>query len=141
TLADKLDDKPEAILAFRTVLDEFGADKPILAALEKLYESTERYADLADALELDLGLSDETNVRVEVLARLGEVRRVHQEDWESALEAFRQALILEPSHSASRSGIENLLEVADARREAAQTLHPLYEADGDYDKLLRVLEI
>jgi tetratricopeptide (TPR) repeat protein len=141
TLADKLDDKVEAILAFRAVLDEFGADKPTLAALEKLYEATERYADLADALELDLGLSDETSVRVEVFARLGEVRRVHQEDWEGALESFKQALLLEPAHAPSRAGIEALLEVADARREAAQTLHPLYEADGDHDKLLRVLEI
>src|SRR5439155_24582838 len=141
TLADRLDDKGEAILAFRAVLDEFGADQPTLAALEKLYEATERWADLADTLELDLGLSEETSVRVEVFARLGEVRRVHQEDWESALESFRQALILEPSHAPSREGIEKLLDVADARREAAQTLHPLYEADSDHDKLLKVLEI
>jgi len=141
TLADKLDDKSEAILAFRAVLDEFGAERGTLTALEKLYEATERYADLADTLELDLGLSEESGARVEVLAPLGEVRRLRQEDWEGALESFRQALTIDPSHQASRAGIEKLLDVGEARRQAAETLHPLYEADGNFDRLLKVLEI
>ena len=42
TLADKLDDKPEAILAFRAVLEEFGPERKTLTALERLYEATER---------------------------------------------------------------------------------------------------
>ncbi|HEX9296756.1 MAG TPA: hypothetical protein VF881_13015, partial [Polyangiaceae bacterium] len=141
TLADKLDDKTEAIQAYRAVLDEFGPDRSTLTALERLYEATERYSDLAETLDIDLGLSDEPAARIEVLARLGELRRVQQDDWEGALEAFRQALTYDPSHAASREGIEKLLELPDARRQAAETLHPLYEADGDHERLLRVLEI
>ncbi len=34
-----------------------------------------------------------------------------------------------------------MLEREDARRDAAETLEPLYEADGDAERLLRVLEI
>jgi tetratricopeptide (TPR) repeat protein len=141
TLANELDDKAEAILAYRAVLEEFGPERTTLSALERLYEATQRYADLAETLDIDLGLSEEPAARIEVLARLGEVRRVHQEDWQGALEAFRQALTIDPSHPASRAGIEKLLELSDARREAAETLHPLYEADADYERLLKVLEI
>ncbi len=140
-LDEKLDDKPNAILAYRAVIDEFGPDRATLSALEKLYEATGRFADLAECLDVDLGLADDTNARIELLARLGEVRRRHQDDWTGALEAFQQALSLDPNHAASRTGIEKMLEVADARKAAAETLHPLYEADGDYEHLLRVLEI
>jgi len=141
TLASRLDDKPEAILAYRAVLDEFGPERDTLTALEILYEATERYADLADTLDVDLSLSEVPAARVSVLARLGDVRRVHQHDWEGALEAFRQALAIDPADRPSRSGIEQLLEIPPARRDAADTLHPLYETDGDAESLLKVLEI
>ena len=141
TLAEKLDDKPEAILAYRALHEEFGPERVVLTSLENLYESTERYDDLAERSTSISTFSDDPALRVEVLARLGEVRRVHQKNWQGALEAFRQALLLNPSHPSSRAGIEKLLEIPEARREAAETLHPLYEDDRDHESLLRVLEI
>jgi tetratricopeptide (TPR) repeat protein len=141
TLADRLDDRGQAISAFRAVETEFGPDKATLAALERLYEITGQYDDLAQALETDLGLSEDARTRIEILARLGQVRITHGNDWAGALDAFRQALSIDPGHGKSRAGIEQLLDHSDACRQAAETLHPLYEADGDYDRLLRVLEI
>jgi tetratricopeptide (TPR) repeat protein len=141
TLADKIVDVPEAITAWRAVLDEFGPERPTLAALESLYEKAERWADLADTLEVDLSLAEETESRLGLFARLGDVRRLHQSDLAGALEAYRQALQLDPSSEACRKALEAMLDVADARRDAAETLRPLYEADGDAEHLLRVLEI
>ncbi len=54
TLAEKLGDVDEAIAGWRAVLDEFGPERPTLSALEALYEKAERWADLAETLELDL---------------------------------------------------------------------------------------
>jgi tetratricopeptide (TPR) repeat protein len=141
TLADKLDDKEEAIAAFCAVEGEFGPDKATLASLESLYEATQNYAELAEALDADLGLSEDPRTRIELLARLGQVRMTYGGDWAAALDALRQALLLDPSHGKSRAAIELLLDHPEARREASETLHPLYEADGDNDRLLRVLEI
>src|SRR5439155_16605677 len=59
-LADKLTDVPEAILAYRAVVDDFGAEKTTLAALEQLYEIADRWTDLAETLETHLALA-ETN--------------------------------------------------------------------------------
>lgn len=141
TLAQKLADVPEAINAWRAVLDEFGPERPTLAALEALYERAERWVDLAETLEVDLSLSDDTALRLDLLARLGDVRRLHQEDAAGALDAYRQALVLDPGNARCRAALEAMLEREDARREAAETLEPLYEADGDAEHLLRVLEI
>jgi tetratricopeptide (TPR) repeat protein len=141
TLASRLADVGEAILAYRTVVDDFGADRASLAALATLYELADRWQDLADTLEADLALADSTPDKIAILARLGDVRLRKLGSVASAIEAYRQALALDPAHSGSRTALEALLGDADARREAASILRPLYEADGQHQKLLRVLEI
>jgi tetratricopeptide (TPR) repeat protein/DNA-directed RNA polymerase subunit F len=140
-LAKELGDVPEAINAWRAVLDELGPEKPTLTALEALYEKAERWVDLAETLEVDLSLTDETPERLALLVRLGDVRRLHQDDLPGALDAYRQALVLDPTHAPSCKALEAMLELESARRDAAAILRPLYEADGDAERLLRVLEI
>jgi tetratricopeptide (TPR) repeat protein len=141
TLAEKLGDVDEAIAGWRAVLDEFGPERPTLSALEALYEKAERWADLAETLELDLSLAEDTQSRLGLFARLGDARRLHQGDLTGALDSYRQALILDPSSVVCRDALESLLTVESARREAAETLRPLYEAEGDAERLLRVLGI
>lgn len=141
TLASKLEDVTGAISGWRAVLDEFGPEPPTLSALEALYMKAERWADLAETLDVHLSLSNDIPERLDLFARLGDVRRLHQSDLPGALDAYRQALTLEPSDARCRTALEALLEDPDARRDAAETLHPLYEADGDSERLLRVLEI
>lgn len=141
TLADRLTDVPEAIVAYRAVVDDFGADRASLAALVTLYELADRWQDVADTLDLDLGLTDVPAEKIGVLARLGEVRQRRLGDVPGAIEAFRQALALDAGHATSRAALEGLLEDATVRREAAAVLRPLYEAEGLYRPLLRVLDI
>ncbi|MFO0763004.1 MAG: tetratricopeptide repeat protein [Byssovorax sp.] len=141
TLADKLGDVPEAITAWKAVLDELGPERPTLGALEALYEKAERWTDLEETLEVDLSLADEMNDRLSLYARLGDVRRLHQNNLTGALEAYREALLLDPTSERCRKALEAMLDLPDARRDAAETLRPLYEADGDADHLLKVLEI
>jgi tetratricopeptide (TPR) repeat protein len=141
TLADKIGDVPEAILGWRAVLDEFGQEQPTLAALAVLYEKAERWSDLEETLASDLTLADDIDSRLSLFARLGDVRRLHQQNLTGALEAYREALLLDPTSESCRSALEALLDIPESRREAAETLRPLYEADGDAERLLRVLEI
>lgn len=141
TLADKLGDVPEALLAYRAVLDDFGAEASVLQALSRLYVSAERWPDLAETLEAELAIATEPEHRLGLLARLGDVRRERLDELPSALDAYRQALTLEPGHASTRAALEALLEREDAREEASEILRPLYEADGVFDKLLRVLDI
>ena len=143
TLASKLESVPEAIDAWRAVVDDFGPDVEVLSALETLYAEAERWDDLAEAFEQHLDLATEDNQRLELLAKLGDLRRERQNDVSGALDAYRQALTIDAAHAPSRSALEKLLEIDDssARRDAAEVLHPIYEADGDNERLLRVLEI
>jgi len=140
-LADKLTDVDGAIVAFRAVVEEFGPDRASLGSLVLLYELANRWPDLVDTLEADLGLADSAFDKLGLLARLGDVRKAKLKDVSGAIEAYRQALAINPSHVPSRTALEALLEDSVGRREAAAILRPLYEADGLHEKLLRVLEI
>ncbi|MFO0660378.1 MAG: tetratricopeptide repeat protein [Polyangiaceae bacterium] len=140
-LSEKLGDTTESVSTWRSVVDEFGPERGAFAALAALYEKTAEWVDLALVYEQDLSLADEGPARLELLGKLGDVRREHLADLPGAIDAYRQALLLEPSHAVSRAALSGLLDVTEARREAAEILHPLYEADGDHEKLLRVLEI
>jgi golgin subfamily B member 1 len=140
-LGDKLQDVPEAILGYRAIVDEYGPDAPTLAALATLYEAADRFEDLAETLETDLGLAESQERRLALLAHLGHVRQAKLSDLDGALDAYRQALALDAAHGPSRAALEELLTNEGARREAAAILRPLYEAEGEHARLLRVLDI
>lgn len=141
TLATRLEDTAGAIRTWETVRDTFGSDRSTLAALATLYEAASQWSDLAAILESGLELTEDTSSKLGLFCRLGDVRRQFLNDLPGALDAYRQALQLDPSHPPSRLALELLLEVEEARRDAANILHPLYESDGDFERLLRVLDI
>lgn len=141
TLADKLTDVGDAISAYRAIVDDFGADRASLASLATLYEIADRWQDLVDTLESDLALAETAHDKLAILVRLGAVRQNKLGDVAAAVESYRHALSIDPANIECRAALEGLLESESARREAAAILRPLYEVDGQYDKLLRVLEL
>ncbi len=144
-LADRAFDIEDAMLAYRAVLDDFGPERPLLAALGALYEKSERYPDLADTIEGELALAAEGGTpdadRVALLVRLGDVRRKKLGEVGSALESYREALTFDPNNGPARSALEELLEDENVRSEAAEVLRPLYEENGEHAPLVRVLDI
>jgi tetratricopeptide (TPR) repeat protein len=141
TLSERLDEPAEAVGVWRTVVEDFGPDRESLGALASLYERLSAWVDLGAVLENELALAEEPADRGALLVRLGDVRRLRLGDTAGALDAYRQALMLDPLDNASRAALEALLDAPEARREAAETLRPLYEADADHEKLLRTLDI
>jgi golgin subfamily B member 1 len=139
----RLDAGLEAIDEYRTLIDEFGPSGAALEALESLYRAAERWDDLADTYGRHLEIAETDGVRLELLGRLGDLERVQRGDIPAALEVYRRALAIDSRHRESRAALEALLEANDAgvRREAAQMLRPLHEADGDHERLVRVLDI
>ncbi len=131
----------EAIDTYRALTDEIGASLDVQAALSRLYERTGRHTDLAESLETELDLAADAPTRVGLLVRLAAVRRAHLEDTEGALTALRDALTLDASSQPARDATWALLDDPSAQRDAAELLHPLLEADGDFQRLLRVLSL
>jgi tetratricopeptide (TPR) repeat protein len=138
TLWKKLDSVSEAIDAYQALIAEFGPSRDALSALEALFASARRWEDLSDTLERHLDLCDTDDERLEILAKLGDIKREHLADDSGAIEIYRRALSIRTTHDASRAALAKLLESTEkvTRREAALILKPIFEAEGDNEKLL-----
>ena len=143
TLWKKLSAVPEAIEAYQALIGEFGPTGASLSALEALFASASRWEELSDTLERHLDVAENDVERLELFAKLGDLKRDHLSDVPGALEVYRRALALDSKHAPSRGALEKQLDADEPqwRREAAQILHPIYESESDYEHLLRVLEI
>jgi tetratricopeptide (TPR) repeat protein len=142
-LADDIGETAEAISAWRAVLDDFGPEPETLSALAKLYKKAERWQDLAEIYDTWLTLAEDNAQRVELFAGLGDVQRKYLDDPKGALGAYREVLTIDPAHQGARDALEQMLSHDDPeiKREAAEIIGPLYDADGDATRLLKVLDI
>jgi tetratricopeptide (TPR) repeat protein len=114
-----------------------------LSALEALFTAAKRWEELGETYERHLDLCDRDEERLDILARLGDIKREHLADPSGAIEIYRRALSIRSTHDASRLALGKLLESPDnaTRREAALILKPIYEGEGDNERLLTTLLI
>ncbi len=132
----------EAIETYQSLLDEGGPAYDALSALERLFTKTERWQELGDVLSRQADTVEDEVERLQALADLGQLRSDKLEDLPGALEVYRRALSIDITHERSRAALADLLghEDKDTKLEAAEILHPIYEADGDHKRLIVVLK-
>lgn len=140
---DRLEQKSAAVETFQSIVDEFGPAAEIYQSLEGLFAELERWDDLNETYERHLDIVETDEERLAVLAALGNSRRDHTKDYPGALEAYRRAISIDSTHGASRAALNEMLALEDrtARMEAAEILHPIYEAEGDHARLIEIVEI
>lgn len=137
----ELGDKRSAVETYRQALSEFDRDPEALAALDALYLALEEWPDYADVLRSRIELDVPDTELIDFKYRLGSVLEKHLGDPRAALDNYKEILFLDPSNDAARVALENLLENAELRAEAAGILQEIYEGRGDWTKLVQVLEI
>lgn len=143
-LAERQGDDGRAIVAYRRLADELGADDVTLEALERLHE---RQGDLAavDAVLLErLMLPSATTQRAQRIAltfRLAEVRR-RRELLPEAIALYGEVLEDTPNHAGARAGLQAIADGGGPHRlAAALLLEPILRATGDAAHLAGIIAI
>lgn len=141
--SDKLNDLDLSVGVWRSLIDSLGPDTQSLSALEMLYERQKAWQELAETLERHLEVTTQGPSELDLLAQLGDVRRLYLSNAAAALEAYRRALALDANHGPTRLALAAMLnhEEVPARKEAAEMLHPILEAEHDSAKLAEVIDI
>lgn len=139
----ELADPENAIEAYQSILAEWGdGESEAYEALDRLFESTERWSDLASTLERRIDLGPDSSEELAALKfRLADVRASHTGERESALELYREVLMLAPEHEGAREALERFLDDAELGSSAAAILEPIYEMQGHHEPLVRALEV
>ncbi len=150
---NELGDADRAIDAYQAILDEWGDDESdAYAALDGLYFTEERWAEMAQTLERRIDLGPESTEELAALKfRLANVLSEHLDEKDRSLGLYREVLTLLPEHDGARERLESFLEVeidedgnvvgAELAAQAATILEPIYEMNGQWEALVKALEV
>ena len=141
-LEDKLTAVPEAIALYEEVLGSFGSDRAIHAALARLLEVSDQWAGLLAVVERDLAVAEDTADRLALIVRAADLRYRKTDEPLLAVLGYQEALSLDSTTSAARTALTEMLQSSsrDVPIAAARALEPVLRADGDWARLVDVLD-
>lgn len=130
----------EAVQAYQAVLVEQPESRRALRALASLLARLERWDDLADNLNAQLGLSETEDERTKLSLRLAELRE-QMGNVAEAVEGYAEILDQNPGQEDALGALERLSRERAQELRVAEILEPLYRSQGDYKKLIFVHEV
>lgn len=136
----QLGDVASAVAGHRSVLEIEAENQQAIRALGRLFGRTERWAELAEVLKLEVGVGHSPDEILESKFRLGKVYQEHLDKPAEAVTAFEEVLGSAPEHEAARAALEELFEAGVLAARIANILEPLYEAAGEWEALVDVHE-
>jgi tetratricopeptide (TPR) repeat protein len=137
----QLSDPRNAIDTYSSVLEDAPSDYVSLAALDRLYLTTQDWEHYADVLRRRIEIESDEKVLADLKFRLAETLHAHLGDDVGALDNYREILFIDADHEGARLALERMLKNPTLRGEAARILENIYEARGDWNQLISALEI
>ncbi|HEY8946389.1 MAG TPA: tetratricopeptide repeat protein, partial [Polyangiaceae bacterium] len=138
---ERIGDARSAIETYTAVLDDSPSDTGALAALDRLYRTTEQWVNYAEILRTRIDLETSDRELVDLKFRLAETQHGKLGDDAAALENYREILFVDADHEGARVALERMLKSKALRGEAASILESIYETREDWEKLIGALEI
>jgi tetratricopeptide (TPR) repeat protein len=137
----ELGDVAKAIETYQGILDLDADELPAIQSLDRLYGQAERWYDLLGNLERQVELSETTGETVALKYRVGHLWQIRLGDVARAIESYREALEMDPQHAETLHALDGLVHGKVEPVMAAKVLEPIYDAGGEFAKLVDVLEV
>ncbi|MGN6110824.1 MAG: tetratricopeptide repeat protein [Kofleriaceae bacterium] len=137
----ELGDVAKAIETYQGILDLDADELPAIQSLDRLYGQAERWYDLLGNLERQVELAENTSETVALKYRIGHLWQIRLGDVARAIESYREALDMDPSHAETLHALDGLVHGKAEPVMAARVLEPIYDAAGEFKKLVDVLEV
>jgi tetratricopeptide (TPR) repeat protein len=139
---ERLGDPERAAAAYWQVAELDSGDRPVAAALERLFGQLNRPKDLAFALELRRAQEGQGAQAREAAFRLARVKRELLADHAAALQLLQEILAEDPAHIQAREALEEWVRADDAWSDAAlAALDPLLAARGEHARRVALREL
>lgn len=138
---ERLGRPDDAIASYREVLALDPASQVALEALDGLFTRQQSWHELAENLEVRLGLADSEAQQIDLMLRLAALREQRMNEVELAIEGYRQVLDQDTVNVTALAALERLGGIEAFELQIAEILEPLYRTQGDYQKLIGVHEV
>jgi tetratricopeptide (TPR) repeat protein len=136
----QLENLDSAIARYRGVLEVDPQNQSAMRALDRLFTQTDRWAELVEILAKEAELGETPEEILEYRFRLGQVHQSRLGALDQAIDAYRDVIAAAPEHQETLQALEGLFEGDIKQLEIGSILEPLYQANGEWEKLMRVHE-
>jgi tetratricopeptide (TPR) repeat protein len=137
----QLDDVDGAISRYQFVVDTDASDVPSIEALDRLYEQTERWDDLATTLQMEAAVATTPEDVLNLQFRTGQLFQNQLGNMDSAIEQYREILAAAPEYTPAVDALEGMFADGVKPLAVGEVLEPLYRMQGSWDQLLNVQEV
>jgi golgin subfamily B member 1 len=137
----ELSDVARAIDTYQKVLELDPDDLTALGRLDVLFQSSGNWQELLSILQHEAELTADPAEAVSFQYRIAELYEKHLNDVDRAVELYREILNVQSDHAPTLSALEGIKNGGRAPLAAASVLEPVYDAMGDYPRLISVLEV
>ena len=137
----QLDDSSAAIANYRRVVEADPVNSRAIEALDRLYESSERWDDLAEILKKEVAIASTPDEILNLQFRTGQIYQNQLGRFDSAIEQYREILAAAPEFAPAVSALEGMFSDGVEPLQIGEVLEPLYRIQGDWDRLLSVQEV
>ncbi|WP_437768228.1 tetratricopeptide repeat protein [Sorangium sp. So ce281] len=130
-----------AIDTYQRVLEIDPDDLQALGRLDVLYQTSQNWLELLSVLQHEAEITADPAEGISYQYRIAELYEKHLDDVSRAIELYRDLLQQMPDHEPTLQALE---QIKDGSREplgAALVLEPIYDASGEWQKLISVLEV
>ncbi len=121
-IEERLDRVDAAAAAYARVLEADAADSDALAALERLFARTGRWADLVGVLERRADQSSDAEVREELLAQMADVQDRRLGSAAQAIASYRKVLETDPASLRALTALDGLFSRENMHADLAENL-------------------
>jgi tetratricopeptide (TPR) repeat protein len=136
----QLEDLDSAVARFRKVLGVAPENEQALSSLDRLFEMTERWGDLAQVLVREAEVTADPDRVLDFRFRLGQVYQHRLDDIDQAVASYREVITAMPEHEHALEALELLFGKGIKQAEIAEVLEPLYTDNAQWEKLAGVHE-
>lgn len=137
----ELSDVSRAIDTYQKVLELDPDDLTALGRLDVLYQTAQNWPELLSVLQHEAELTQDAAEAVSFQYRIAELFEKHLGDVERAVELYRDILNIQPDHQPTLAALEGIKNGDRAALSAAGVLEPVYDAMGEWQRLVSVLEV
>jgi tetratricopeptide (TPR) repeat protein len=137
----QLDDVDAAISRYQFVVDVDSTDVSAIEALDRLYEQTERWDDLAATLQIEAAVATTPEDVLNLQFRTGQIFQNQLGNMDSAIAQYREIIAAAPEFAPAVSALEDLFSSGVQPLQIGEVLEPLYRMQGNWGQLLSVQEV
>jgi len=139
-LRDRIGELPASAAAFEKIIEDNETNAEALSALDELYQTMEKWQDLARILRSEYDATQSVEDKVRFMLRFAVVSETHLDDSAAALEARQEVLYLVPNQPDAVAGMRAMFDAGKHRNDILGILEPIYTDTAAWMDLAAVYE-